>query len=82
MTDDLTRRFIERQLQLATDELVRTADSLAVTARQYADAVAAGRHTGAHRLAQDASLLALLEHKLTGMRDIATLVSPTEQTPA
>ncbi|MGV9352333.1 hypothetical protein [Streptomyces misionensis] len=75
VADDLTRRFITRQLQLATDELVRDAERLAVSARAFADDAAAGRsHGNAYRLAQDAALLAHLERRLAGMREIAGLL--------
>jgi hypothetical protein len=74
MADDLTRRFVARQLQLAAQELEREAERLAVAARIYADEIAAGRHGSAHRLAQDAAALALTERRLAGMREIAGLL--------
>lgn len=75
MADALTHRFVARQLQLATDELVRDAERLAVAARQFADDAAAGRHHGsARRLAEDATTLALIERRLAGMREIAALL--------
>jgi hypothetical protein len=61
MADDLTRRFVARQLHLAAQELESEAERLATAARQYADEIAAGRHGSAHRLAQDAASLALTE---------------------
>ena len=74
MADDLTHRFVTRQLQLTTQELEREAERLAIAARQYADEIAAGRHGSAHRLAQDAAALALTERRLAGMREIAGLL--------
>lgn len=74
MADDLTRRFIDRQLQLTIDELKRDAERLASAARQYADDLAVGRHGSAHRIAQDAAALALTERRLAGMREIASLL--------
>ena len=80
MADDLIRRFVTRQLQMAAEELEREAERLAVATRIYADEIAAGRHGSAHRLAQDAAALALTERRLAGMRDIAGLLTE-EQTP-
>ncbi|MFJ4785093.1 hypothetical protein [Streptomyces sp. NPDC088794] len=74
MADELARRFVTRQLQMAAEELEREAERLAVAARVYADEIAAGRHGSAHRLAQDAAALALAERRLAGMRDIAGLM--------
>jgi hypothetical protein len=74
VADDLTRRFIARQLQLATEELQRDAERLAAAARQYADELGCGVTNSAHRLAQDAATLALAERRLAGMRDIADLM--------
>ena len=81
MADDLARRFVARQLQLTTDELVRDAERLAVAVRQYADSVAAGRYANAQRLAQDAAALAFTERRLAGMREIADLTTAENPTP-
>lgn len=79
MADDLAHRFVTRQLDLTTAELVLAAERLAEDARHYADRIAAGRHgNGAHRLAQDAAQLALVERRLAGMREIAALILPAE----
>jgi hypothetical protein len=74
VADELARRFVTRQLQMAVEELEHEAERLAVAARVYADEIAAGRHGSAHRLAQDAASLALTERRLAGMRDIAGLL--------
>lgn len=79
MTDDLARRFVARQLQLATDELVRDAVRLAAAARQYVDELGRGLTGGARRLAQDAAALALVERRLAGMREIADLITEERQ---
>lgn len=77
MADELVRRFAARQIQMATDDLKRDAERLARDAREYADAVAAGAHSSAHRLAQEAADLALTEARLAGMREIAGLMGDT-----
>lgn len=77
-TDDLARRMVTRQVEMAQAELARDAERLATAARQYADDIERGlTGGGARRLAQDAADLALQERHLAGLRTIADLITGT-----